>query len=224
MKGFNGTKLTFASAVLITGMLIGCGKQSSDEYIQEAKQYLAENDPAAAIVALKNAVKAEPKSAQARFELGQLYLAQKQYESAEKELNRALDYGFDASQVLPLLTQAYQNTGAYLAISKIEHEHGGLTAVEKAEIGYFKVVSLVRLNKIDEAHLLIKDLSSIDTKSVYKGLTAAYALLLDKNNEKALEALLELREYSPQNPELLKLLAQLRLSLGQPKEAIDIFK
>ena len=224
MKSFNSLKLKYALAVVAFGMLSGCGKQTSDEYIQEAKQYIVENDPAAAIIALKNAVQLEPKSAEVRFELGRLYIKQKQFESAEKELNRALEYGFEASKVLPLLTQAYQNTGAYSAISKLEHEQEGLSSVERAEIGYFKVIALVRLNKIDDARLLIEELSVIDTSSTFKGLTAAYTLVLDEEYETAATAVSELREQAPQNAEVLKLLAQLKLSLGAPGEATEIFK
>jgi len=224
MKSFNSLKLKYALAVVALGMLSGCGKQTSDEYIQEAKQYIVDNDPAAAIIALKNAVQLEPKSAEVRFELGRLYIKQKQFESAEKELNRALEYGFEASKVLPLLTQAYQNTGAYSAISKLEHEQEGLSSVERAEIGYFKVIALVRLNKIDDARLLIEELSVIDTSSTFKGLTAAYTLVLDEEYETAATAVSELREQAPQNAEVLKLLAQLKLSLGVPGEATEIFK
>jgi putative PEP-CTERM system TPR-repeat lipoprotein len=224
MKGLNSTLLKYALTVVALGVLSGCGKQTSDQYIQEAKQYVAENNPAAAIVALKNAVQLDPKSAQARFELGLLYIQQKQFENAEKELNRALEYGFESSKVLPLLAQAYQHTGAYSAISKLEHKQKGLTSVEQAEIGYFKVVALARLNKIDAARVLIEELSEIDTSSVFKGLTAAYMLVLDENYETAATAVSKLREQAPQNAEVLKLLAQLKLSLSKPGEAADIFK
>ncbi|MEP2652791.1 MAG: XrtA/PEP-CTERM system TPR-repeat protein PrsT [Paraglaciecola sp.] len=224
MKRFIGSKIRFVSAILVLGMVVGCGKQSSDEYIQEAKQYLEDDNAAAAIVALKNAVKTAPKSAQARFELGRVYITQKQYESAEKELNRALEYGFEPAKVLPMLTQAYQNTGAYSAMSKVEHEQAGLTSVEKAKIGYFKVVSLTRLDKITEAKLLIEELHSLDTRSVFKGLTDAYSLVLDSDFESALVAVSALRDTSPQNAEVLKLLAQLHLASNQLKEATNVFK
>jgi uncharacterized protein HemY len=193
MKGFNPKQLKYALAVVALGVLSSCGKQTSEEYIQEAKQYVAQNDPGAAIVSLKNAVQLEPNSAKARFELGVLYIQQKQFESAEKELNRALEYGFESSKVLPLLTQAYQRTGAYSAISKLEHEQNGLTSVERAEIGYFKVVAFALLNKKDDARLLIEELAGIETSSVFKGLTAAYMLVLDQDYEIAATAVSKLR-------------------------------
>jgi putative PEP-CTERM system TPR-repeat lipoprotein len=222
MKGFNSTQLKYALVVITLSILSSCGKQTSDEYIKEAQQYVAENEPTAAIVALKNAVQADPQLALARFELGSVYIQQKQFENAEKELNRALEYGYDPSKVLPLLTQAYQRTGAFSAISKLEHEQEGLTSVERAEIGYFKVFALDRLNKADEARVLIEKLSKIDTSSVFKGLTAAYLLVLDNDYETAAAAVSNLRDQAPQNAEVLKLLAQLKLSLGDPKEAAAI--
>lgn len=224
MKNFNSMQLKFALAAIALSVLSSCGKQTSDEYIQEAKQYTAENNPAAAIVALKNAVQVEPKSAQARFELGLLYIQQKQFENAEKEFNRALEYGFEPSRVLPLLTEAYQRTGAYSAISKLEHGQKGLTSVERAEIGYFKMIALVRLNKIEDARLLIEELGKIDTSSVFKELTQAYTLVLDKDYETAVTAVSQVREKAPQNAEVLKLLAQLKLTLKAPSEAAEIFK
>ena len=224
MIGFYSSYLKYALVVVALGALSSCGKQTSDEYMQQAKQYVAENDPRAAIVALKNAVQLKPKSADARYELGVLYIQQKQFESAEKELNRALEYGFEPSKVLPLLTQAYQSTGAYSAIIKLEHEQRGLTSVERAEIGYFKVVALARLNKVNDARLLIEELRQIDTSSVFKGLTAAYMLVLDEDYKTATTAVAKLREQAPQNAEVLKLLAQLKLSLGAQDEAAEIFK
>ena len=210
--------------VLGVSLLLACGPKTAEEYMAQAEQHISENNNAAAIVALKNAVQAEPKSAEVRFELGKVYLATHDYESAEKELNRAFEYGYSPAKVLPLLTQAYKQTGAYSAMSKLEHEQAGLTSVERAEIGYFKVLSLSRLEKNDEARALIEELAALDTSSVYKGLTAAYVHVLDKDYPTALDALSELRKQSPQNAEVLKLAAQLNLAVNNPQEAADIFK
>ena len=93
---------------LSLGMLISCGQQTSEEHIQAAQKFIAQNDNASAIISLKTAVQLAPKSPEARFELGKVYIEEKQFESAEKELSRALEYGYDGAKVLPLLTRAYQ--------------------------------------------------------------------------------------------------------------------
>ncbi|MFT5839141.1 MAG: hypothetical protein ACI9UT_001643, partial [Flavobacteriales bacterium] len=36
MKGFNSSQLKYALAAVALGVLSGCGKQTSDEYIKEA--------------------------------------------------------------------------------------------------------------------------------------------------------------------------------------------
>ena len=204
--------------------LVGCGPKTAEEHLEQARQFVQKNDREAAVVALKNAVQLAPKSAEARFELGKLYMELRQFESAEKELNRALENGYDSAKVLPMLTQAYQQSGAYAALSKLEYAEQGLTSSERAEIAYFKMLSLVRLEKIDEAGVIIEDVTELDTNSVYKGLTAAYAQVLKQDYPAAIAAVSQLRDYSPQHPEVLKLLAQLQLSVKQPQIAADIFK
>ena len=223
MKRPLNTRMKGLLLATMLGSMSACGDKTTDEYIQEAQQYVAEDNRAAAVLSLKSAIQADPKSAEARFELGQIYLQLKQFESAEKEFNRALDNGYSASKVLPLLTQAYHQTGAYSAISKIAHEEAGLTPVEQAEIGYFKVLSLVRLNKFEEAQTLIDELGNIETQSVFKGLTSAYTYVIQRDFETALAQVNELREQAPQNAQVLKLVAQLQLSVKQLQPAIDTF-
>ena len=208
---------------LSLGMLISCGQQTSEEHIQAAQEFIANNDNASAIISLKTAVQMAPKSPEARFELGKLYIAEKQFESAEKELNRALEYGYDGAKVLPLLTRAYQRTGAYAAISEMEDQNVNLSVDDKAEIGYFKIVSLVRLNKPDDARAIIADQQLLETDSVFKALSKVYGEVLDKDYPLALQSISEVKDVSPDHPEVLKLAAQLHLSVGDPKAAAQEF-
>ena len=82
------------------------------------KQHLEQGDNKAAIIALKNAIQLDPQAAQPRFELGKIYLQEQDYESAEKELSRALDYGYKPADVLPLLSKAFQQTRADVAMTE----------------------------------------------------------------------------------------------------------
>jgi putative PEP-CTERM system TPR-repeat lipoprotein len=211
------------TSILLIIVFAGCGKQTSNQYFQEAQQHILEDNPASAIVALKNALQLEPQLASARFELGRLYMLERQFENAEKELDRALSFGFAAAQVLPLLTQAYQRTGAYSALSKLDHQAAGLTTDETAEMGYFKVLALGRLNQLEQAGDLISQLQNVQTDSLFKRLTAAYQFVLNSQYATAKDAVAKIRVEFPDNAEVLKLLGQLNLSLNMPKEAVDIF-
>ena len=215
-------KKTLIALSLMT--LISCSQQTSDEHIASAKEYLAQNNIEAAVVELKNAVQKDPKSASARFELGRVYLEQRDFESAEKELNRAMEYGYSATDVIPLLSQAYKQTGAYAALSEIDLEDVGLSDTQEAEVGFSKLQSLVQLNKVEEARALISEIEKLDTRSVYKGLALAFVPILDQNYPMALLKVEELKKQSPLNADLLKLQGQLLLMQEDAPDAVEVYQ
>lgn len=71
------------AALLLTSLLSlsGCQQKTSEEHIATAKEFVVNGDQKAAIVELKNAIQLNPKQAEARFELGNLYLGQKKLSS-----------------------------------------------------------------------------------------------------------------------------------------------
>ena len=213
------------TALLLSSLigLSGCQQKTSEEHIEAAKAFVINGDQQAAIVELKNAIQLDPKQAEARFELGSLYLEQNKYQAAEKELNRAMELGYSASKTIPLLARAYQRTGANAALENIDHNMSELTTVEKAEIGYFKAQSLIQLNKTDEASLLIEELMQLDTGSVYKGLAGVLNSVLAENNKQALENAIELQSQAPLNKDVLSVTARLYLLNNQPTEAADVY-
>ncbi len=87
-------------------ILAGCSKENPDDLVASAKTYIAKNDPRAAIIQLKNALQKKPDAAEARFLLGQATLAVGDPVSATIDLQRALDQGYPADKVLPVLLEA----------------------------------------------------------------------------------------------------------------------
>lgn len=215
-------RITFL--VLGLFLLFGCSQKSSEEHVTAAQDFMAEKRMESAVVELKNAIQKDPKSAVARFELGRSYIALKQYESAEKELNRALEFGHPASEVIPLLSQSYQQTGAYAALSEIDHTEAGMTPEQEVEVGFLKIQSLLQLEKVEEATKLIEELEKIEVSTVYSGLLPVYKELMNKNNEGAFASISELSEQYPDNPDLLKLKGQLLLQIGKLEEAAEVYK
>lgn len=215
-------RITFL--VLGLFLLVGCSQKSSEEHVLAAQDFMAEKRMESAVVELKNAIQKDPKSAIARFELGRSYIALKQYESAEKELNRALEFGHPASEVIPLLSQSYQQTGAYAALSEIDHTEAGMTPEQEVEVGFFKLQSLLQLEKTEEAVKLIEELEKVQASTVYSGLLPVYKNLLNKDSEGAFAVITELSNQYPDNPDLLKLKGQLLLQLDKREEAAEVYK
>jgi putative PEP-CTERM system TPR-repeat lipoprotein len=213
-----------ALLAITLSLLVGCSQKTSEEHLSAARQYVQQQNLEAAVVELKNAIQLEPRSATARFELGSLYLEQNDYDSAEKELNRALEYGHPASEVIPLLSRAYKRTGAYAALSEIDHNEEGLSSESEAEVGFFKLQSLIQLNKKLEAEALITELEASETDSIYKGLAIIHRPILALEYEQALSELIAVIEAHEPNADALKIQGQLLLQLQRPAEAADVYQ
>jgi putative PEP-CTERM system TPR-repeat lipoprotein len=211
--------------VLITSVLLfACSKQTSEEHLNAARQLIDAGDTQAAVVELKNAIQKEPLSAEARFELGKIYVGQNQYEAATKELSRALDNGYPPEEVLPLLSKSYQKSGADVALSKIELKKADLKPSEAAQIAYFKLQSMINLGDEEGAKAVIDEMKAYDTNSPFKQLALVMSLLLEDNPDLAMEQAQQILEQFPEHEETLLLNANLLLNNNKRDEAVDLYR
>ncbi|WP_334048426.1 XrtA/PEP-CTERM system TPR-repeat protein PrsT [Alteromonas gracilis] len=216
-------KRTTLAVMLTSALLSGCSEKSMESHLADARNYASQQQLDAAIVEYKNAIQKAPNAAEPRFELGKLYLQQNNFAAAEKELNKAMDLGHPVSQVIPLLSVAYQQSGAENALAEVDYRAEGMTAVESAEVGFYKLQALMQLGKTEEAQALLADLSTLDTSSVYKGLIDSYVFVLDNDMEGALAATEALREQAPTNKDVLQQLAKIYLQNGKPEKAAEVY-
>ncbi|PRO69490.1 XrtA/PEP-CTERM system TPR-repeat protein PrsT [Alteromonas gracilis] len=216
-------KRTTLAVMLTSALLSGCSEKSMESHLADARNYASQQQLDAAIVEYKNAIQKAPNAAEPRFELGKLYLQQNNFAAAEKELNKAMDLGHPVSQVIPLLSVAYQQSGAENALSELDYRAEGMTAVESAEVGFYKLQALMQLGKTEEAQALLADLSTLDTSSVYKGLIDSYVFVLNNDMEGALAATEALREQAPTNKDVLQQLAKIYLQNGEPEKAAEVY-
>lgn len=216
-------KRTTLAVMLTSALLSGCSEKSMESHLADARNYVSQQQVDAAIVEYKNAIQKGPNAAEPRFELGKLYLQKNNFAAAEKELNKAMELGYPVSQVIPLLSVAYQQSGAENALAEVDYRAEGMTAVESAEVGFYKLQALMQLGKTEEAKTLIADLSTLDTSSVYKGLIDSYTFVLDNDMEGALAATEALREQVPTNKDVLQQLAKIYLQSGEPAKAAEVY-
>lgn len=214
-------KSTLAISLLVA--LTGCGKQTSEDFVSDAKQFLTAQDVRSAVLSYKNAIQLEPDNAQLRFDLGNIYIDAKEYEGAEKELQRALDLGYDASKVIPLLAKAYQHTDANVALEQLATSNVSLSPVEAAQVGFYKLQALAELGKPAEALALQTELSQLQTSSVYKGLIDTYPFLINNELDEAIEATKLLVEQAPQNQDVLLQMGNLYMRKQAFADAIDTY-
>lgn len=103
-------RLAIVSA-LLTALLTACGGSASPEsMVASAKEFLGKHDNKSAVIQLRNALQKSPDNGEARFLLGKAELALRD-PSAEKDLRKALELGYDVEQVVPPLVRAMVAAG-----------------------------------------------------------------------------------------------------------------
>ena len=112
-KALAGTIFTLGLVLSGAGSLPSAlaANSESQGHFTEAQELLAEGKINAAIIELKNAIKADNTNAQARVQLGLIYLRNGDSAAAEKELNAGLKAGADRTEVLVPLGRALLQLG-----------------------------------------------------------------------------------------------------------------
>jgi putative PEP-CTERM system TPR-repeat lipoprotein len=203
--------------------ILSCAQQNVDDLLVEADAYIQADEHDSAVIVLKGGLQLEPSNSRIRFKLGTVYLATNDFNSAEKEFSRALQLGFSANEVLPLLAKALERSGANVALSQLEIEGAGLTSAEELEIGFRKVVSMLSLNQKEEANQAMLKLLNLDSNTVYKSLLLAVKKGEEGKLDQALQIAQEAYDRTPLNRDVLEFLANLYLKNGQPRQAAEIF-
>lgn len=107
-SGHTQTRLRPARLVMAlcaVAVLTACS-QSTEDMMASARDYLSRNDISAAGIQLKNVLQQDGSIAEARFLLGSIYLEERDFPAAVRELRRAQELGYPAVQVVPVLSRA----------------------------------------------------------------------------------------------------------------------
>ena len=101
-------------ACLCATLAVACGGGDKPEaLVSSAKDYLVKGDAKAAVVQLKSALQKNSELAEARFLLGRAYLDTEDVLAAEKELRKALELGYPAGTINPILAQVRVRKGEF---------------------------------------------------------------------------------------------------------------
>lgn len=92
------------------------GNESPETLLIKAQASIRDADPRSAEIHLKNLLQQDETNAEARYLLGELYLRANDLRSAEKELRRARDLGYDPKQVTPALFETLLGLGETRAL------------------------------------------------------------------------------------------------------------
>ncbi len=187
------------------------------DYVAEGKQLLEKGDVRSAQIALRNAVRDEPRNAEAHFRLAGAHLTLGDPAAAEKEIRTARELGYDNRQVMPLLNLTMLAQNKFRPLLE-EFKPDGKDPAVDAEILIGHAQAQAGLRNMDAARALLSEAERTAPASL-AGLNAALQLALIRNDQAAaaakVDAILAL------DPNSLQALARkavgLRLAGKQPE-------
>lgn len=156
------------------------GNAESQHYYADAREQLDRGDARAALIQLKNALRADPGNIEARFVLGTLYLSAGQPDLAEHELKQARQDGMPADQTMLPLAQSYLDQAKYDALLK-EFPAGGHHGAVEAEVLNLRGAAFGAMQRYDEAEKSFRAALQANPKGAKPYLGLARVALAKKN-------------------------------------------
>jgi len=214
------SKLLLTSAVLAFS-LSGCGGSSFDDNLKSAQTLLDQGNEVEAIIHLKNAIKIENRNAQSRFLLGKAYAMQGSWLQAEKELNRAYEYGFAQPELLSILAQVH-----FKLVDSASLE-GLLTNTITPEIelviSSYLAMTYVEQGDLPLARKLFEQVVESNSGSPFISLSKAYLSAMENDLQAALFSIEEVLITTPNFVEAKLFQGQIFYKEGQILLAVKAF-
>jgi putative PEP-CTERM system TPR-repeat lipoprotein len=151
-------KMNLIAAVCCIG-LVGCDSKSPEELMSIAAQHAAENNNAAAIIELKNAIGQAPDLITARLAIADLYYKTGQVAAAEKELIKARDLGASDNLVLPKLSEVFYYSDQFESAVNLKATASLSDPIAKSTVVLFQYIASLRSN-ISELTIELSDIEN----------------------------------------------------------------
>lgn len=177
--------LSLTAPSVIAPSLFGVKPAWARDYLAEGKQLLQKGDLRGAQIALRNAVRDEPKNAEAHYRLAVVHLTLGDPAAAEKEIRVARELGYDARQSMPLFIQTMLTQGKFRPLLDELKPDGKDPAID-AEILMGHAQAQGGLRNMDAARALLSEAERTAPTSI-AGLTAGLQLALLRNDRAVAE-------------------------------------
>lgn len=191
--------------LVLSSVLTGCGGLDIDdkEKVNAAKSFIEENKIREAAIELRNALKANPDNAEARYLLGKINLSAGDAATSEKEFRRAGKAGWNEEQVTLGIVRALVNKREFeqaIEQLKIKDSYSDQT---RANLYGIHAYALAGLAKTAKARDVLKQGAAIDANAFEVRKSAIQIELVDGDANKASSLLQKALADHPDSMELL---------------------
>lgn len=227
--------MTLKTLLLVThlvaaALLTGCGEDdrqaeidnmSSEEHVLKAQLLIDRRQGKAAINELKMALQKDNTNAEAAFVLGELYFQNQEMTSADKELNRASDLGYDTSEVKTLLARVYLAQGKNKPLQAIKAER--LRGQDRATVMALQGLSLVNIGSTEKGKELVAQAVRLAPSNEEARLTLARLLATKKDLKGTREQVEAILVHNDTNFGALMLLGHIEFLEGRLEAAEEAY-
>jgi putative PEP-CTERM system TPR-repeat lipoprotein len=209
--------------ILGASLLTACGANDSAALLTEARAMAAAGDYRAAVIQLKNALAEDENNAEARFELGKLYLDQFDLASAEKEFRRAREAGYPADQVNPMIARALLGQREFQRVLD-ELPVPADNSADAATLLALRATAELGLERKEDARKTTARALQAAPGNPEVHLALAQLALADRDADTAMQAIEQALRADPEHLDSLQLQGALLRATGKPAEAAAVYR
>lgn len=192
-------------------------------HVENAREYHAAGKRRSAVIALKNALIENPRMAEARLMLGNIYLELRQGADAEKELRRAAELGISARETLAPLGEAMLLQDDARRLLEEVRPDPTLPVTELASAHALRGEAYIRLDKPEEARGAFETALRTHTATQRALLGLVRLAILEGKSDEAQSHLDRALALNPDSDRAWQLQGDLHQSLGRKQAAIDAY-
>ncbi|WP_412971473.1 XrtA/PEP-CTERM system TPR-repeat protein PrsT [Glaciecola sp. MF2-115] len=207
--------------LVMSGILLsGCSKDLPEDYIKRGNLAAKQENYSVSVIELKNAAVEYPEHAQIRYLLASYYLKTGDIPGATKEFYRALELGYDASEIVPDLLVVLRLQEFNDDILALANEELSLSPEASVALDVYEGLANFRLENKDEAIEQLMLVVENSEKSKYKSVARAYLHWDQDDINLAMSAIEDALNIDPEMIEALTIKAQVLLVENKHEEAL----
>ncbi|PKG81594.1 PEP-CTERM system TPR-repeat protein PrsT [Colwellia sp. 75C3] len=217
-------KIIITSAITLALSLSACSEQkTAEQLIASANLYSQQGKFSNAIIDYKNAVRLAPQSAEARLGLGQTYLNQGNYISAEKELDRAVELGISYAQAATLLAQVKTRLDKFEEVEQLVKLSEELNDNDYLTVLSYAGMAMLANGQVAKAQDYFSQAAAILPESAYSKLSQVYLIYIERDFAQGLPIINNLLTEQGTFSEASLLQGYLHFALTDYEQAIGSF-
>ncbi|WP_371375784.1 XrtA/PEP-CTERM system TPR-repeat protein PrsT [Thalassotalea aquiviva] len=182
-----------AMLIVVIFFITACNQKTTDELLAEAQELMQQQNHKQAVVVLKNVVRQKTTDGHARFLLAQSYLFIADYESAEKELKRAIELEYDINEIIPLLIRVRWLLANPMSLNDISQYTLSHESLLKART-LIAIYNVTLGELVESLSIMQQNITQSQSVGFYSNVSKAWVAGIDGQSAAAIELLSELIE------------------------------